>query len=252
MIDVVIPCLESDIPILNKCVPSLRKNLKDGVGNVFIVGRETDLLKVTCKNLDCDFVNEVGFMGFDKYELGDIPFNRNGWLYQQLIKLSGDRLSCNEDFLVCDADHILLEPHSFIDGGVYNFYYTGEYHVPYFRVIDELFQKRYQKIVKFSFISDKMIFNKDILHQMKDEIEFLSKEEWVWSIVNHYDKETQSGFSEFETYGTFISNRFGNKVNLIDANRYMESEVTIDNFSIEEIHEKYKGFLSITQFKHGQ
>ena len=249
MLDIVIPCLDTDIPMLKRCVPFLRENVTDGVGEIFVVSKRYGQIRKICKGLGCQFVDEIEFMGFDKNELGDIPFNRNGWLYQQLIKLSGDRLSSSDDFLVCDADHVLLKPHKFVVCGGYNFYYTGEYHIPYFRVIEKLFNGKYAKKINQSFISDKIVMNKGILSQMKDEIESYSKKGWIDTIVDNYDKETQSGFSEFETYGTFISNIFIGMVNMIDANRYMETEENIASLTNKEMKEKYNGFASVTQFK---
>ena len=217
MIDVIIPCADIDTPLLYKSVPMVRENVSDGVNNIYIVG--TGMLLDISKDLDCKYVNELEFMGFSKHCINVSNKTRQGWVYQQLIKLSSDKISETDDFLICDADHILLKPHRFIEGGKYNFHMEEEYHTPYFTTMERLLGNDFTKTAEGSFICDKMIFNKDILNELKHDIEIHCGSNWINAILNTYPRREFCGLSEFELYGTYILKKHPEKVNMMSSLR---------------------------------
>lgn len=247
MLDVVVPCSDSDVVMLYKSIPCIRENVEDGVGKIYIVG--SFAIKDACEDLSCEFVDELALMGFSKHCLVQVDRERRGWVYQQLIKLSSDKLVETDDFLVCDSDHVLLKPHRFVDGDKYIFYTTEEYHKPYFDTIKKILGDEFSKIMECSFISDKMVFNKEILKKMKKEIEVHCGNNWIKSIISACKPGVFSCFSEFETYGTYIRKRYKDVVKLVDANRKIIFDQDLPYSTLPEIKSIYAVYHSLTQGK---
>ena len=247
MLDTIIPCCEKDSALLYKSVPSIRKNVTDGIGTIFVVGPR--MLEPVCDDLACRYVSDVNFMGFSKHCVLSCPQGRRGWIYQQLIKLSADRLSGTDNFLVFDADHILLKPHRFIEKGKYNFYVSNEFHEVYFNTIKQLLGEKYKKGANVSFINDKMIFNKSILKDLKNDISKKSKYHWIKSILDACPESSFSGFSEFETYGTYMYYNHRELFNMKETKRKILYDDDITYNTIDEIKEKYGDNDSVTQGK---
>ena len=249
MIDVIIPAIKSDLGMLGKCIEGLRRFVSDGVNNIYLVAPKDEEIKAFCNANRLVYVDEKEFMGFSKDDFSIGNDKRNGWLYQQLIKLNSDKLATTDNFLVFDADHVLIQPHTFFDGKNYHFYVSEEFHEPYFNAIGKLFGGKYHKLIDKSFISDKMMFNKEILANMKKEIEEINNEPWIDAIIKSYDQESFCGFSEFETYGTyFISNRPHPCIIHLDK-RHMCMFKIIDKMSVDVMRDVYRRFMSITKYK---
>lgn len=241
MLDVIIPSTASDldnIPIIIEC---LMANLSDGLGKVFVVSNGVKEVG------SVEFINEAELVGFTKNSFNIGIGNRNGWVFQQLIKLSGDKVSTTDDFLVLDADHFLLKPHKFVDGGKYKFYTSSEYHHPYFSTMDRLFCGRYSKLLDKSFISDKMVLNKAVLREMKDEIESVNGIDWREAVLKSYPNGNFCGFSEFETYGTFILSNHRDKCMFEDDGR--EKTYRRPSDTMVGMREAYPRAMSLTVLK---
>ena len=252
MIDILILAINSDIPMLTKSIEGARRNISDGVNEVFVIAPKTDEMLSVCKNSNVNFINEVDSIGFSKNDFDIGNKVRNGWLYQQLLKLNGDKIASTQNFLVLDADHVLLKEHKFVNGNKFYFYSSNEYHEPYFKAISKLFASKYHKIYKESFISDKMVFNKGVLSEMKEEIEGIHSKEWWKAIIDSYERSSFCGFSEFETYGTYISNKHNDRVIMIDDGRLMCFEKRIEKMTNDEIEKEFGEHRSITEFKYAK
>lgn len=182
MIDVVIPCSQDDARLLPLCVQGVRENVADGVGDIYVVAPYTKDIEGVCNLFGLNYVDERELMGFGKEDLKLPSLARPAWIYQQLIKLNAYTLPVSEDFLVIDADHVLLQEHQFVyhhNIKRYCFYMSHEYNKVYFDFIDRLFGGTVVKGWKLSFISDKMIFNKTYIEQMLKEIERHCKCYWL-------------------------------------------------------------------------
>ena len=250
MIDILIPTIEDDLPMLRLTIESVHKNIEDEVNKIFIICPESDKIKEFCENNKCEYINEKEYIGFTKNIFGF--GGRNGWFYQQLLKLNGNTLVECDNFLALDADHVLLKPHLFVDGDKFNFYTSKEYHVPYFVTMNKLFNGTIGKTIDKSFISDKMIFNKDALIKMKGEIEKNCNDNWINAIANNCYNHNECGFSEFETYGTYFFTLYRNNVNLIDDERLMCFEKRIERMTLDELSEEFNNYKSITEFRYAR
>ena len=251
MLDIVVPCLKQDHSILERSLCGIFENVEDGVGNVFILSDSIDGFD----NILSTFGNKVSIID-EKEVIGylkdDVVINnssRKGWVYQQLLKLSSDKIVSTDNFLAIDADHVLIKPHRFVDGDKFNFYTSKEFHKPYFNCIDKLFGGKYQKEVNESFISDKMVFNKSILSSMKSEIEENHGCSWDKGIFKCYDNTSYCGFSEFETYGTYFKVNYNEKMNLIPDERFMYMYRNLETMDYNTIKDNFKQFKSVTLFR---
>lgn len=243
--DIVIPCTDKDKKLLRLAIEGLRQNLQHTIGTIYLVVPIPSMFQDFRD--DAVIVNETDVVGFQSASLFSQFGSRAGWIYQQLIKLSGNKIAQTDDFLAYDADHILLQPHSFKDGDKTIFYTTDEHHLPYFTAIGELFNNTVKKAVKPSFIADCMLLNKSVLAEMKLSIESWHQSYWELAVISNVQPHP-SGFSEYETYGNFFATFHPNEYILKDADRYM-SHNKIEDMTYQEIKDMYYDYASVTQHK---
>ena len=144
----------------------------------------------------------------DKKNLDD-PYY--GWYFQQFLKIAFARTQCaKEDYLIWDADTIPLRHIDFKQNGLYLFNLKPEYHVPYFDCIRKILGL--EKVVKGSFITEHIVVNTAIMNEMLDKIESAGGTIFFEAIINSLEKSVKCGFSEYETYGTYIFSKYPQKV----------------------------------------
>ena len=143
-----------------------------------------------------------------------IALKRAGWYFQQFLKLAYAFKCKDEYYLSWDADTILLKEIGMFDiDGHPIFDIKDEYHKPYFSTMNKLFKGEVKREFDYSFISEHMIFSVQLVLKMLEEIE--SNEyldgtvfyERILNAVNTIDL-LESGFSEFETYGNYVTRFF--------------------------------------------
>lgn len=210
-VDVVIPVTAKDLHVLPLCLEGVRKCVAHPIRDIYIVARKTDEIEDFCTKNEVAFVDETTVLGFGPEKLNVITskgVDRSGWLFQQLLKLSGNIGTC-ENYLCIDSDHILIRNHTFIsESETPVFYMSYEQHEPYYENIDRLLPGL--KLADLSFVAHKMIFNRTQIQKLHAAIESNASVEgslWWEKIVNSLDLNTHSGFSEFETYGNFVQNK---------------------------------------------
>lgn len=84
------------------------------------------------------------------------------------------------------------------------FFQSDEYHLPYFKAIRKLIPRL--KLNGVSFVSHGMLFNKEILQKMKEEISVKSGKNWYEAIIELVDNNEPSCFSEYELYANYYIN----------------------------------------------
>lgn len=210
-IDVIIPVIRKDLSILPLCLKGIKNCVVHPIANIYIVAPADDQIVKFCYENSLIYVEETSVLGYDSHRLNIINpvtgTNRNGWLYQQLIKLSGNIGTCKY-FLCIDADHVLLTPHVFIEKDETPVFYTSsEFHQDYYQNIKKLMNGQVTTTALFSYIAHKMIFNKETLNNLRNDIARLNSSEWDMAILNSLDLNKDSGFSEFELYGNYYKTR---------------------------------------------
>ena len=138
--------------------------------------------------------------------------SRAGWYVQQFIKMAFARICQADYYLLWDSDTVPLKPVNMIEEDRPVFDCKTEYHEAYFKTLEKLFPNL-RKCIKGSFISEHMIIKTSLMRQMLNEIEAnvnLDGANFAEKIINAVAVEelTGSGFSEFETFGTYVYSRY--------------------------------------------
>lgn len=207
-IDIIIPIIEKDIKVLPLCLEGLRKNVRNIINEIYIVAPKIDQITDFTKNNNLIFIDENSILGYSSKDINYLTINgldRSGWIFQQLIKLSG-KLGTSRYFLVIDADHILLKPHTFLtQENLMVFYKSSEFHFPYYKMNYKLL--KVISVPFLSYVSHKMIFDKEDLIRLHRNIERCSHNKLNWDkiILSNLDVNESSCFSEFELYGSFVN-----------------------------------------------
>lgn len=175
-----------------------------GVRDLIILDEDALIPGVTCENIQ-DYLHQNGAWP-----------RKFGWYFQQFIKMAMclyDNIS--EYYLIWDSDTIMLRPiRFFTDDEKIILAKETEYHYPYFETYERLLDL--PKTVEHSFITQYMMvkssFMRELIERIKENAFLTGK--WVWKImetinVKHLDL---GGFSEYETYGNFVSTFYSDSV----------------------------------------
>ncbi len=211
-IDVIIPIIEKDLHILPLCLEGVRKCVSHPIKDIYIVAPTNESILKFCKQYRLRFVDEREVFGFGPQDIGlEIVYpyggtrDRSGWLFQQLIKLSG-RIGTCRYYLCIDADHVLIRPHVFLtEDRKTVFYMSYEMHQPYYDNIQRLMPGT--KLSCLSYVDHKMLFDKEMIRELHAVLNPSSEDAWVQTIIDSYDRTCEAGFSEFELYGNYVQDK---------------------------------------------
>ncbi len=138
---------------------------------------------------------------------------RTGWYLQQFLKMAFARVCEDDYYLLWDSDTIPLKLIDIFDkdGKPYLDYKT-EYYKAYFDTLGKLLPG-FKKMYHGSFIAEHMLVNTQHMCELLDVIEAnetLSGNFFYEKIINAISLEelSQAGFSEFETYGTYVYKKY--------------------------------------------
>lgn len=216
-IDVFIPAVDKDLGTLPHTIDSIRRMVRHPIGTIYVVSPESPRIRAVCARKGCVFVNERTIEPLPKSRIHyrSKRWERSGWLYQQLLKLSGDRLVRRRRFLVMDADTVLIRPHRFRIGGKTVFYYRRWSQPEYFRTYRRLTGRRAK--AKVSFVAHYMLFDRNKLARLKAMIAARHGKPWHRAILESIDRTRNFGFSEYETYGNMVYGQNPSAVKLLPA-----------------------------------
>jgi hypothetical protein len=199
-IDVLIPAIERDLPVLPFVIGSVRRQVKHPLGRILIVAPESELIRRFCTLHDVLYVFEDSMAAFTRADVARISGAgaRVGWIYQQLLKLSPEKSIAHENYLVLDADTVFISPQVFVNGGKAVYRCSDELFMPYRETIRRLlgWKARYP----LSFVAHHMLFSKSIVRDLKKNIEGHTGKAWHEAILGDAGGAT---FSEYELYGNF-------------------------------------------------
>ena len=121
---------------------------------------------------------------------------------------------CQENYyLIWDSDTIPVKEVKLFNNDSKPFFdVKREYHKPYFITMKKIFPEL-EKKNHFSFISEHMLINSKIMKILINRIDInnnICGDIWYEKIINCINIKVIpfSGFSEFETYGTFVNKYF--------------------------------------------
>ena len=135
---------------------------------------------------------------------------RPGWYYQQFLKMLFSKVCKEEYYMSWDMDTVPLRGLEFFDDGGHPYFDLKSEHNPgYFKTIRNLLGL--EKLIDGSFVSEHMVFKKTCMEEMIGTIieEGSDGEEFWKRIISAVDDDFITlGFSEFETFGTFVTSRY--------------------------------------------
>lgn len=207
-VDVIIPAIKKDLDILPLTVKSVRKHLMHPIGKFYIVGPKDPAIMNFCKKQKCVFRDEDKILPIKISDVKKIgykvgPWDRSGWIFQQLLKLNADKISSEKNIYVIDADTVLVSPQKFEKDGKIILLASDEYYFPYFETFKRIFG--YGTLASFSFVAHQMLFDTDRLKELRFDMEKGGKnKKWYQVILNNLDLKEISSFSEYETYGNWM------------------------------------------------
>ncbi len=186
-----------------------------------------------------EFVNERDLVSFDEVKdtfqkqltpESTVGISSTGWYYQQFLKMQFATICDSEYYLCWDADTVPLRKIDMFssDGRPY-FDVKTECQDGYFITVNRLFN--FGKIIAKSFVSEHMIFKKDYMLEMIADIEKTSFEgsKYYEKILNAAGSDNISlGFSEFETYGSWVGMRYPSAYKLRDWKSFRNTNFFVD------------------------
>ncbi len=217
--DCIIPVAGKDCPLLRNLVSLVFKNLAPE--KLYIITKAPYFFYF--RNLDpriqkyIVLIDEDALLSTFNYEtiagyLDKVGLNKGtrGWYFQQFLKM-GFALSEYADkyYLTFDADTYPVKPLVFFnEKGLPYFSMKEEHHLPYFQTMGKLLNLK--KSTEQSFISENMLIDVQKMKSLISEIErsAVPGDNWCEKIINAMPGREINAFSEFETYGTYVLNRF--------------------------------------------
>ena len=174
---------------------------------------------------------------------------RDGWYEQQFLKMAYSRICKNEYYLLWDSDTIPIKNIQMFENARPFFDMKTEHHKPYFELINRLMEGL--KFANRSYISEHMMIKAEFMKNLLSEIEMNSKlkgksfwEKILFAInIQHINK---SGFSEFETYGSYVDTRYPDfYVRRIwqskrDAKAFYGSPINLNEIDINWLSQDYQ------------
>jgi hypothetical protein len=221
MYPAVIIISEEDVETLNRNMEYYLDHLTSG--KVIVIGNDKVGQAIKFSNSRIKFINEDEVMdGLTFKNVRDMikkrdlrAIKRTGWYLQQFLKLGFAKKTKAERYLVWDGDTIPLKKLTFFDESkqVYLFNLKDEFHQPYFETMGRLFNNSITKKSAKSFISEHMMIDTNIMKKMLAEIETnnnIEGKSFFEKIINAVNVKdlNSSGFSEYETYGNYILQKF--------------------------------------------
>ena len=216
--DIIIPVASKDVAFVPRVVKYIRKNLKEA-DTIYVISniRNRKSLNGSLSVFDkCEFIDENNLLpGLDYRRVQELLWAKDkslsvGWFFQQFLKFGfGLTEFAQTYYLSWDADTLPLRDIPFFKDGHPLFTMKYEYNDNYFRTIERLIGIK--KNTDFSYIAEHMLFNKEVMRNLIAEIEVsdIPGSNWIEKIINAGNYEAgKPTFSEFETYGTYVHEKY--------------------------------------------
>lgn len=161
---------------------------------------------------------------------------RFNWYLQQFLKIQSLISNNSRKLVIWDSDCVPLKPLIFFKEEVPIYMKSTEFHKEYFEFIEKALNLK--RIQNHSFITPGFPILKTWVTQFINEIETKNNKSWIDVFIEHIDFSQISGFSEFETLGTWITNRHQKNFEFSDYTweRYGQSRFgEVSSLEIEEL-----------------
>lgn len=217
--DIILVASEKDNSTLKKII--LQLHCFPDKSNIYIITPASNIENIKqFSNSEINIIDEdtvipgITFKSLYEYMKKRKVENKTGWYYQQFLKMAmAFNSSISEYYLIWDADTVPFRNfHFFSPKNEMLLNVKHEYNEPYFTTIQNILHLN--KCVEQSFIAEHMIIKKEFMKQMINQIS--NTEEWPYLVLNSISdiNLSQSGFSEYETYGTFVTANHNSHIKL--------------------------------------
>lgn len=233
MFDILIVTAPKDYDKLPFVLDSIDRNVT-GFKDIYIISPTI----IPHKYPDIIYHLDKDVIDFDFSGLTGRNKGREGWYKQQFIKLFQNVTS--DDYLVVDSDVYFNRPINIIENDKPSFLLgQNQYHEAYFKTMVKVFG--FGKCYEHSFINEVMYFKRNIINGLIDR--FSNNGENLYQSFKYFidcinEIDDPSGFSEFETYGNFVTKNFPEAYNYKHLKTHSEGKHKI--WTVEEYINKYK------------
>ena len=215
LFDAVIPFHPKDAIVLPYCIASLRANAI-GLRNIYVISEENP------EEEGAIWISETSpSFPFTKASVQAIlgsTNGREGWYYQQLLKLYAYRVipGCLPRLLLFDSDIVLNRPTLFVDASGVAIFDISVQEVPeYFEHAQRVLGPTFKRVIsdtKVSGIADHMLVQAHILDDLLSRIEAHAGRPAWEALIAAVDPacKDKSGMSEFEIYFNFALQHYPN------------------------------------------
>lgn len=220
-ISAVMPSIPQDIDTLIRNTEFFFRYLP--IKNIYVVGPESIAERVRSTNNDrLIFMNEDEFIDIPSIRKlyaskTDKDQGRVGWYFQQFIKMQFARFIQDDYYLIWDSDTIPLKSVKMFDetsrkpimrsGFVMKSSYAG-----YLDTFSKILPDIQNNVMDTTFVREHMLINTKYMRELLDKIEAnpnYSGKNFQEKIINAAsEKYLYYGFSEFQTYGIFITAQY--------------------------------------------
>jgi glycosyltransferase involved in cell wall biosynthesis len=202
-VNVLIPLGPKDLNVVSHAVQGAQHQLGNHINEIFVVTPSSCL--VAARN---SLGSQVTLI--DEQEIISKSAN-NSWVNQQFLKWKA-LILLERDALILDADTVLLRPY-LIPNESTNSLLVNEDVVPsYRRLISNILDL--DEFFPFSFVTHHQLVSFSLLSELIFAMEDTHSQSWEDIVLGLIEKDPSLNFSEYETYGQFISNKVDNPLEI--------------------------------------
>ena len=220
-IDIVIPIGPNDMNKINNQIEYTKKNIV-GYRTIYLISYDNSL-----KIDDCITIPENIFpFSLETVVKYHGKLSRNGWYYQQLLKLYAGFVIPDilDKYLVIDADTFFLKPITFYENGKALYNYGTEHHKPYFIHMEKLHPELKRIDGSKSGICHHMLFEtkyiKELFKMVESNHSDEKSEEFYDIFLKNVDETDyeKAGASEYEIYFNYMLCKYPDNIQIRKLN----------------------------------
>ena len=214
-IDVVYVMMDRDIDVARESISSVKSMVMHPLKKFILIGPKTPKMIAFAQEMKCTLVDETTLL-----ENFDTIKKHSGWVLQQFLKLSAQKVAEQEHFLIVDADTLFIRPQIFIkDKGIVDKNTPQEKPLNFIVNIhfDCFFPRKkacaellgLTRVWQLDFVTHHMLFSKKQLAAMKKHIEALHGDRWDLVVLEKVVKKDRFSLSEYDLYGMYLTELSG-------------------------------------------
>jgi hypothetical protein len=246
--DIIIPLGPNELNKFSQQIEYTKKNVI-GYRNIYIVTCNLDICCDGCIVIDENIFPFKDFIA-EYFAQQNGKSNRNGWYFQQLIKLYAGKLieGILDNYLIIDADVFFLKPIHFIEDDKFILSTGNEYHIPYFTHMKEMHES-FIKVIEKSGICHHMFYNNQFINEIFALVENQhNKPFWqvfILCVSEHKTNWLDSGASEYELYFNYMVKNYSDKIIIRDLkwDNISYNEFKTNNYNLSN------DFVSVCSWK---